>query len=389
MRRIIPVILSGGSGTRLWPLSRELEPKQLLPLVTARTLLQDTVLRARGLPGAEAPIVVCNEAHRSLVAEQLQGIGVRPQAVVLEPAGRNTAPAAAVAALLAMGGIAAKAAPTGKIAAKAAPTGAAPTGADPTTTDDPLLLVLPADHVIRDAAAFAAAVDSALEAAAEGRLVTFGVVPARPETGYGYVRRGASRGRWAELAQFVEKPDRASAQSYVESGDYLWNSGMFLFAARAYLDELTRLAPEMLTACRAALAAAEAGRDYLRLGAAFHDCPASSIDYAVMEKTARAAVVPLDAGWSDVGSWTALHEVLEKDAAGNVLRGDAIVEACKDSYVAASSRLVVAIGLEGIIVVETPDAVLVAAAGESQRVKKIVDALKAATRDEVRSAKLD
>jgi mannose-1-phosphate guanylyltransferase/mannose-6-phosphate isomerase len=358
---IIPIVLSGGSGTRLWPLSRELHPKQLLALVTERTLLQETLLRTRrfGAGDAVSPIVVCNESHRFLVAEQLRQIDSTPRAIVLEPAGRNTAPAVAVAALLAQA--------------------AAPAGVDP------ILLVLPADHVILDPRAFAAAVEAAVEAAeSEGRLVTFGIVPDKPETGYGYLLKGASRGRWSLLEAFVEKPDLATAERYVESGRYLWNSGMFVFSASAYLEELGRHAPAMLEQSGAAIAGAERGEDFTRLGPAFLECPADSIDYAVMEKTRNAAVVALDAGWSDVGSWSALHEVLEKGAAGNVLRGDVIAEGCTNSYVAAHGRLVAAVGLDGIIVVETPDAVLVMAAEHSQRIKQVVDALKAAGRDEVR-----
>jgi mannose-1-phosphate guanylyltransferase/mannose-6-phosphate isomerase len=372
MRRIIPVILSGGSGTRLWPLSRELAPKQLLPLVTGHTLLQETLLRTRGLAERIAPpIIVCNEAHRFLVAEQFRAIDAAPQAIVLEPAGRNTAPAVAVAALLA------------ESAARSIATGAPP-GSGPTPNSSPLLLVLPADHVILDSRAFTAAVEAAVEAAEAGRLVTFGIVPDRPETGYGYLLRGASQGPWSLLERFVEKPDLATAEQYLASGKYLWNSGMFVFSAGAYLEELGRHAPAMLAQCRQAVAAAERDADFTRLGAAFLDCPADSIDYAVMEKTRNAAVVPLDAGWSDIGSWSALYEVLEKDAAGNVLRGDVIEQACKNTYVAASGRLVAVVGLDGVIVVETPDAVLVMAAEQSQRVKQIVDALKAAGRDEVR-----
>jgi mannose-1-phosphate guanylyltransferase/mannose-6-phosphate isomerase len=242
---------------------------------------------------------------------------------------------------------------------------------------DALLLVLPADHVVRDAAAFAAAVEVAVDAAAAGYLVSFGVVPDRPETGYGYLLRGESRGRWAVLQRFVEKPDLKTAEQYVASGRYLWNSGMFVLAAETYLRELERHAPAMLAACRAAVTAAAVDTDFTRLGAAFASCPADSIDYAVMEKTDRAAVVPLDAGWSDVGSWSALYDVLEKDDAGNVTSGDAIVEQCRDTYVVASSnRIVAAVGLESVVVVETPDAVLVVARDAAQGVKAVVERVK-------------
>jgi mannose-1-phosphate guanylyltransferase / mannose-6-phosphate isomerase len=346
---IVPVVLSGGSGTRLWPLSRPLTPKQLLALVTHRTLLQDTVLRARALGDAvTAPLVVCNEAHRFAVAEQLEEIGAGVGRIVLEPTGRNTAPAVAVAALLALR----------------------------ETESDPLLLVMPADHVILDSDAFFAAVAVAVRAAADGRLVTFGVVPTRPETGYGYIRRGAAQpGGWHRLEQFVEKPDADTAKAYLRSGEYLWNSGMFLFSARAYLAELARQAPAMVEACTAAVERAAVDNDFLRLGGAFVQSPSDSIDYAVMEKTDRAAVVPLAAGWSDIGSWPALHEVLEKDGDGNVLRGEVIAEGCRDSYVLSSGRLVVTLGLDEHVVVETEDAVLVMAHGHAQRLKDVVEGL--------------
>jgi mannose-1-phosphate guanylyltransferase/mannose-6-phosphate isomerase len=364
MTELVPVVLSGGSGTRLWPLSRELKPKQLLPLVSDRTMLQETVLRTAAFHGSiGAPIVVCNENHRFLVAEQLRAIECPASTIVLEPVGRNTAPAVAVAALLA----------TAPKAPRAA--------ADP----DPLLLVLPADHVILDSAAFGAAVEAAVEAAAAGRLVTFGVVPTSPETGYGYLLRGTDHGRWSVLEKFVEKPDLETAKRYVDSGRYLWNSGMFVLSARRYLDELGRHAPKMLAACRQAVATAATDRDFTTLGTSFLECPSDSIDYAVMEKTDKAAVVPLDAGWSDVGSWAALHDVLEKDAEGNVVRGDVIAEGCTGSYIASTSRLVAAIGLEGVIVVETADAVIVMTRDDSQNVKRVVDALKAKNRSETRS----
>jgi mannose-1-phosphate guanylyltransferase/mannose-6-phosphate isomerase len=347
---VIPVILSGGSGTRLWPLSTPDRPKQFLPLVTNRTLLQDTLTRTSGLKSsAEHPIVVCNEAHRFQVAEQLREVGIAPRAIVLEPAGRNTAPAVAVAAQLAC---------------------------ESAGSDDPLLLVLPADHVILDDVAFCWAVEQGFAAALAGKLVTFGIVPGRAETGYGYIRCGTSHGGWSEVAAFVEKPDAVTAAAYIASGEYLWNSGMFLFSARAYLDELARHAPAMLPACRAALATAATDTDFLRLGTAFLDCPSDSIDYAVMERTSEAAVVPLDAGWSDVGSWTALHEVLVKDSAGNVLRGDVVAEGCRDCYVLASGRQVVVIGLEGCVVVETENAVLVMPHDRAQELKGVVERLR-------------
>ena len=352
MAPLVPVILSGGSGTRLWPLSRDARPKQFLPLVGDRSLFQQAVLRTRGVTIAVLePLVVCNEAHRFIVAEQLRELGSHPSAVVLEPAGRNTAPAVAVAAL---------------IAQRTAAAGGT----------DPLLLVLPADHLVRDVAAFAAAVDAAAAAATAGHLVTFGIVPDRPETGYGYLKRGADRGRWSLLERFVEKPDLATAERYVASGQYLWNSGMFVLGAGAYLRELERHAPAMLAACREAVKTASVDADFTRLGAAFAAGPADSIDYAVMEKTDHAAVVPLDAGWNDVGSWSALYDVLDKDSAGNVAVGDAIVEQCRDTYVLSSSRTVAAVGLTNVVVVETPDAVLVIARDAAQSVKKVVDRLK-------------
>jgi mannose-1-phosphate guanylyltransferase/mannose-6-phosphate isomerase len=353
MAPLVPVILSGGSGTRLWPLSRDARPKQFLPLVGDRSLFQQAVLRTRGVTiPVHEPLVVCNEAHRFIVAEQLRELGFESTAIVLEPVGRNTAPAVAVAALIAQRAVAQKG-------------------------GDPLLLVLPADHLVRDVAAFAAAVAAAAEAAAAGHLVTFGIVPDRPETGYGYLKRGADRGRWSLLERFVEKPDLPTAERYVASGQYLWNSGMFVLGAGTYLRELERHAPAMLAACREAVATASVDADFTRLGAAFAAGPADSIDYAVMEKTDRAAVVPLDAGWNDVGSWSALYDVLDKDAAGNVAVGDAIVEQCRNTYVLASSdRVVAAVGLDNVVVVETPDAVLVIARDSAQSVKKVVDRLK-------------
>jgi mannose-1-phosphate guanylyltransferase/mannose-6-phosphate isomerase len=352
---LVPVILSGGAGTRLWPLSRELYPKQLLRLVAERTMLQETVARTEGLPELAPPIVVCNENHRFMVAEQLRELGTAPQAIVLEPQGRNTAPAAAIAALLVSG------------------------GADA----DPVLLVLPADHVITDVPAFQAAVAGGRVAAEAGSLVTFGVVPDRAETGYGYIRRGAGPGPAFTVAKFVEKPDTATARGYVESGEYYWNSGMFMFRASAFLAELGRYAPVMLATCRAALAAAGRDLDFLRLPAQeFASCPSDSIDYAVMEKTDRAVVVPLAAGWSDVGSWAALADALPRDGEGNVTAGDVLTEDSSGCYLHSTSRLVAAVGLRDHVVVETKDAVLVAPRDRVQDVKELVAELKARGRYE-------
>ena len=353
---LIPVILSGGSGTRLWPLSRELYPKQLLPLVGDETMLQDTARRLTGLTDA-GPIVVCNEHHRFMVAEQLRQIGSTPSAIVLEPVGRNTAPAVAIAALTALS--------------------AAVPG------DEPLLLVMPADHLLKDVAAFHRAVLAGQVAAAAGKLVTFGVVPTKPETGYGYIRRGSGAGPVYPIAEFVEKPDAERAAKYVAAGDYLWNSGMFLFSARRYLGELGRLAPEMLASCEAALKGAKHDLDFTRLdAAAFGRCPSDSIDYAVMEKTKDAVVVPLDAGWSDVGSWSALHESLPPDAAGNVTRGDVVTEDSSGCYLYSTQRLVATVGLKDHVVVETKDAVLVAPKDRVQDVKNLVARLKTLGRSE-------
>jgi mannose-1-phosphate guanylyltransferase / mannose-6-phosphate isomerase len=355
---LIPVILSGGAGTRLWPLSRELYPKQLLPLIGGETMLQATAMRVQGL-GAAPPIVVCNEEHRFLVAEQMRLVNLEPQAILLEPIGRNTAPAIALAALVA--------------SAKHA--------------EDPVLLVLPADHVIRDVSAFELAVKRAMPAAEAGRLVTFGVVPSAPETGYGYIRRGpaldgASVGVFS-IAGFVEKPDAARAADFIASKEYLWNSGMFLFRASCYLAELRKFAPDIAEASVKAIAGARADLDFTRVDEqAFRSCRSESIDYAVMEKTATAAVVALDAGWSDVGSWSSLHAVLDGDEAGNVLRGDVVIEDCAGSYFHAEGRLIAAIGLKNHVVVETKDVVLVAPMDQAQDVKALVSRIRKAGRNE-------
>jgi len=354
---LIPVILSGGAGTRLWPLSRELYPKQFLPLVAERTMIQETALRTASLRDAAPPIVVCNEAHRFLVAEQLRQVGVVPQAILLEPVGRNTAPAVAIAALTAL--------------------------AQARAGDEPLLLVLPADHVLTDVPAFARAVEAAQPGAREGRFVTFGVVPTAPETGYGYIRQGDGKGAVRPVAAFVEKPDAKRAAQFVAGGDHLWNSGMFLLPARGYLEELERLQPAMLAACRKAHSAAVRDLDFVRLDkAAFESCRADSIDYAVMEKTERAAVVPLAAGWSDVGSWKSLQDALPADAAGNVMRGDVVAEASKDCLLYSTERLVATVGLEGHVVIETKDAVMVAPKNRVQDVKRLVERMKQEGRSE-------
>jgi mannose-1-phosphate guanylyltransferase/mannose-6-phosphate isomerase len=350
---LTPVILSGGAGTRLWPLSRELYPKQLLPLTGSRTMLQQTLLRLDGL-ATTAPVIVCNEAHRFLVAEQLRQLRIEPRATILEPFGRNTAPAIALAAHAALKGHAAQA-----------------------NALDPVLLVLPADHVIRDIPAFHAAVRTALAAADAGQLATFGIVADAPETGYGYIQRGAPSGAAFRIARFVEKPNHERAREFVASGDYYWNSGMFVFRARRYLQELERFAPEMARVCEAAFRAAKADLDFTRIDATlFEACPADSIDYAVMEKTADAVVVPLAAGWSDVGSWASLHAASDADARGNVTHGDVISEDTEGSYLYSESRLVAAVGLRDQVVVETKDAVLVAAKDRVQEVKRLVLRLK-------------
>jgi len=351
MTPIVPVILSGGSGTRLWPLSREAYPKQFLPLVGDDTMLQATWKRVASIAGA-APIVVANQEHRFMAAEQLRECKVLPQALILEPVGRNTAPAIAIAALQALA-----------------------------NGDDVLLLVLPSDHVVRNEAAFHAAVKQAALAAETGKLVTFGIVPTAPETGYGYIKAAAGEGVRA-VDRFVEKPDLATAEQYVASGEYFWNSGMFLFKASRYLKELEALQPAILAACRQALDKAARDNDFIRLDAeAFAASPNDSIDYAVMEKTADAAVVPLDAEWNDVGSWSALWEVSDKDADGNACHGDVIALDCKDSY-AYGNRLIAMVGLQDVVVVETDDAVFVGHKDRVQDVKEIVGQIKRDGRSE-------
>lgn len=355
--RIIPVILSGGAGTRLWPLSREHFPKQMLRLASPdHTLLQQTAARCQGLPSGAELLVVCNETHRFLVAEQLRQMeSLQPQ-ILLEPVGRNTAPGIAVAALHCLD-----------------------------KHPDAVMLVMPSDHLVKDVAAFQSAVLDGLPAAEDGALVTFGVHPTHPEIGYGYIRAGLAKDSGAARAveQFVEKPNRATAEEYLASGDYYWNSGIFLFRAASVLEELERHAPDIVDACRNSLAKGRHDLDFLRLDAnAFADSPADSIDYAVMERTDRAVVVPMDPGWSDLGSWSALQQAQERDQLGNTQHGDTLLEGCHDTYVHADNRLVVALGLDDCIVVETVDAVLVAKRDHIQQVKAMVERLRREGRTE-------
>ena len=354
MTAVFPVILSGGAGTRLWPLSREMYPKQLLALTSQYSMLQDTALRLAGIAGARAPIVVCNEAHRFTVAEQLRALSADPSAILLEPAGRNTAPAVALAALKAQD-----------------------------LDADATLVVAPADHVIRDARGFQQAADIAAQLAQGGKLVTFGIVAHVPETGYGYIRRGEGLGPAYPVAQFVEKPPLDVARQFVASGDYYWNSGMFVFQASRYLTELKTFAPDILEASTVAYRAAKVDLDFVRIDkGAFDACRSESIDYAVMEKTKDAVVLPLDAGWSDVGSWSSLFDAMPSDEEGNVLQGDVLVHDTHDCYVHSTSRLVTAVGMDDHIIVETKDAVLVAPKGRVQDVKELVSMLRRAGRSE-------
>lgn len=382
---LYPVILAGGSGTRLWPLSRENHPKQFLPLAGEQTMLQQTLLRLRGRSEVAPPLIVCNEAHRFLAAEQARQAGVRPHAIIVEPVGRSTAPALTLASL--------------RLVDLGLQLG-----------EDPLMLVMPADGVIGDLQAFLAAVDTGAALGDGGAMVTFGVPPASPETGYGYVRRGqtltgpssrSSKGLAYELSAFVEKPDAETAREYVASGEYMWNSGMFMMRSSVWFSELERLNPEMLKACRASLDNAHQDGDFYRPGAAdFIACPADSIDYAVMEKAMsprsgvahmgrtspssgpQYAVVPLDAGWSDLGAWSALWENRTHDPHGNVVQGDVYAQDTRDSLLVAEGRLLATVGVEDLVVVETADAVLVAKKGRVGEVKDIVTRLKADGRTE-------
>jgi len=357
---LIPVVLSGGFGTRLWPLSRRLFPKQLMPILGGQwSLLQTTLQRASNLPGIAPPIVVTNEHHRFMVAAQLQALGICGATIILESEGRNTAPAVAAAAMAAM-----------------------------SQTPDAELLVLPADHCIRDTVAFQDAVDLGRVPLRQGRLVTFGIAPDKPETGYGYIRKGptplAGSPGVFPVSRFVEKPDLATAQRCQESGDYFWNSGMFLFLASTILDELGQFAPDILEACRQALDRARHDLDFLRLdAAAFTACRSDSLDYAVMEKTNNAVMVSLQCGWSDVGSWSSLYELQAKDTDGNVCIGDVVAQGSHGCYLHSSGRLLATLGLEGIAIVETKDAVLAAPLEQVGDVQILLEKLKQDARSEV------
>ncbi|ART80937.1 mannose-1-phosphate guanylyltransferase/mannose-6-phosphate isomerase [Oceanisphaera avium] len=352
---LTPIIMAGGTGSRLWPLSRQLHPKQFLSLADDKlSMLQATIARLADLD-AQPLQLICNEEHRFLAAEQLRQLGMDDSTILLEPVGRNTAPAIALAALQAVN-----------------------------KGEDPTLLILAADHLIQDTEAFHDSIAKALPLAEAGKLVTFGIVPTQPETGYGYVERGdALDGGGFTVRQFVEKPDLDTAKSYLEQGNYFWNSGMFMFKASCYLEELARHRPDIFEACKQAFANGSQDMNFVRIdGEAFANCPDDSIDYAVMEKTDHAVMVPLDAGWSDIGSWSALWDVSEKDDSGNMLKGDVLNHDSRNNYAVAESRLVALVGVEDLIVVETKDAVLVAHRDQVQEVKKIVEQLKDADRSE-------
>lgn len=352
---IVPVILCGGSGTRLWPLSREAFPKQFLRLSGKESMLQQTLQRLEGLPGLANPLLVCNESARFIVAEQLREIGIEQSRLLLEPMRRNTAPAIASAALQAM-----------------------------ENGDDPVLLVLPSDHVILDTQAFHHAIALARHAAEEGSLLTFGITPTGPETGYGYIRAEATAsGSVQRILEFVEKPALPQAEKYVASGDYFWNSGMFLFRASRYLEELDRFQPAVLAACRAAIAAAKSDLDFIRLDKdAYAASPDIAVDYAVMERTSHAATIALNAGWNDIGSWAAVFDVATKDANNNSAQGDVLMQDCSDCLVHGNSRLVTAIGMRNTVIVETADAVLVMDAAQAQHTKTMVAQLTTQKRPE-------
>lgn len=353
---ITPIIMAGGTGSRLWPLSRELYPKQFLTVTGEQSMLHQTVARLSGLEHT-APVLICNEEHRFIAAEQMRIGGFAHSGIILEPVGRNTAPAIALAALQAVNNAA--------------------------EGEEPILLVLAADHVIQNITAFESAVQNALPFAESNQLVTFGIVPTAPETGYGYIRSGEQSGNAFTVSEFVEKPNLATAQKYLSSGNYYWNSGMFLFKASRYLEELAKFSPEILDICKQAIAVPEQDLEFIRVNKAiFETCPDDSVDYAVMEKSQNVVVVPMDAGWSDVGSFSALWEVSAKDKNKNVIKGDVIAVDSSNNYIYAENKLVSTVGVDNLVIIETKDAILVANKDQVQNVKTIVKKLKGAGRTE-------
>ena len=351
---MIPVIISGGTGTRLWPLSRKNKPKQFLSLFGEYSLFQNTLSRLSGLQDIDSPLIVCNTEHRFMVAEQLQEIDIAAKDIILEPCARNTAPAIALAALRAI-----------------------------ENDKDAVLLVLAADHVIQNIPAFHKAIEQAKKHAEQNKLITFGIQPKSAHTGYGYIEAG-KKDQPSEVKRFIEKPELATAESYLAAGNFFWNSGMFMFKASAYLDELQQHSPEILSACKASLEKSVIDLDFIRVETeSFEHSPSDSIDYAVMEKTTKAFVVPLDAGWSDVGSWSSLWEAFPQDENNNVIIGDVITDSVHNSYIHSENRLVTVLGLDDVVVVETHDAIMVAHKDKAQEVKKIVEALNKQERKEV------
>lgn len=351
---MIPVIISGGTGTRLWPLSRKNKPKQFLSLFGEYSLFQNTLSRLSGLQDIDSPLIVCNTEHRFMVAEQLQEIDIAAKDIILEPCARNTAPAIALAALRAI-----------------------------ENDKDAVLLVLAADHVIQNIPAFHKAIEQAKKHAEQDKLVTFGIQPQSAHTGYGYIE-AVKKDQPSEVKRFIEKPELSTAESYLAAGNFFWNSGMFMFKASAYLDELQQHSPEMLSACKASLEKSVIDLDFIRVETeSFEHSPSDSIDYAVMEKTTKAFVVPLDAGWSDVGSWSSLWEAFPQDENNNVIIGDVITDSVHNSYIHSENRLVTVLGLDDVVVVETHDAIMVAHKDKAQEVKKIVEALNKQERKEV------
>lgn len=354
---ITPVILSGGSGTRLWPLSRKSHPKQLLPLLNQTSLLQDTINRLDGLDDLDHAVVICNEDYRFMVAEQIHATRLDAGAIILEPVGRNTAPAIALAAFNTL-----------------------------QTDEDAILLVLPADHDVQKVSAFHQAINVGLQQAEQDHFVTFGIVPNAPETGFGYIKAASAVAvnEVSAIEKFVEKPDAVTAEQYLQEGGYYWNSGMFMFKASQYLNALKEFAPEIYSACETAMDTANRDMDFIRVDVeAFKKCPSDSIDYAVMEKVSNAVVIPVDIGWSDVGSWSALHEIGEQDENSNIIIGDARCIATRNSYVRAETKLVTTLGVEDLVIVDTDDALLVANKNKVQNIKQIVESLTKDNREEV------